>query len=75
VRFRTESVDCPECGRHLAAMEVEVITPAEEGALTPADVRQIGTITCHECGSWFFHPLRISSTVQRPPERGKPNRG
>jgi hypothetical protein len=75
VRLRKESVDCPECGRDLSALEVEVITPMEAEALTAEDVRRIDTIACPECGSWFFHPVRISSTVERAREPEQPNRG
>ena len=75
MRLRTETIDCPECGRHLAALEVEVITPMEADALTAAGVRQIGTIVCLGCGSWFFHPPRISSAVERSREPGELNRG
>ncbi len=74
LRLRTKPVDCPECGRDLAALEVEIITPVEEDALTAAEVRRLGTITCPNCGSWFFHPLRVSSTVERPPRPERPDR-
>jgi 4-hydroxy-3-methylbut-2-en-1-yl diphosphate synthase IspG/GcpE len=75
VRLRKESVDCPECGRHLSALEVEVMTPVEAEALTAEDVRRIDTIACPDCGAWFFHPVRISSTVERSREPGQPTGG
>jgi uncharacterized protein with PIN domain len=73
VRLRTESVHCPECGRDLAALEVEIITTVEEDALSAAEVRRIGTITCPECRAWFFHPLRVSSTAERSPGPQRPS--
>ena len=45
-------------------MVVQVITPMEADALTASGVRSIGTITCPACGSWVFHPPRVSSSAQ-----------
>ena len=45
-------------------MVVQIITPMEADALTASGVRSIGTITCPACGSWVFHPPRVSSSAQ-----------